>query len=61
MNTQTFLEQMKAKSEAKGKQMAALELSVWNDKHESELKQHFGFNDKKLAQRKRELKKTANA
>ncbi len=53
----TFLEEMKVKAEAKAVQMAKLELSVWNDGHEQELKQHFGFNDKSLAARKRQLTK----
>lgn len=46
---------MKVKCEAKAKQMNALELSVWNERHESELKQHFGFTDKKLSKRKKSL------
>lgn len=54
--TANFLNEMKAKCEAKAKQMAALELSVWDEKHESELKKHFGFTDKKLAIRKKNLK-----
>lgn len=56
MNTQTFLQQMKAKAEAKAKEMAALELANWNANHESELKAHFGFTDKTLAERKTKLK-----
>ena len=56
MNTTTdLLIKIKAKCEAKAKQMAAIELSVWDEKHETELKDHFGFTDKKLAERKNEL------
>lgn len=61
MTTSLFLQQMKNKAEAKAKQMAALELSVWDNNHENELKQHFGFTDAKLIQRKKQLKKAANA
>jgi len=57
MNTQNFLDQMKAKCLAKAKQMNALELSIWDEKHEQELKQHFGFTDKSLKSRKKELAK----
>lgn len=53
----TFLQQMKTKAERKAKEMASLELSIWDEKHENELKSHFGFNDKKLNDRKAELKK----
>lgn len=61
MTTSLFLQQMKNKAEAKAKQMAALELSVWDENHERELKQYFGFTDAKLTQRKKQLKKAANA
>jgi len=57
MNSQQFLAEMKAKAEAKAKQMKALELSIWDEKHESELKKHFGFTDKSLKARKAELSK----
>lgn len=46
---------MKAKAEAKAKQMRALELSIWDANHESELKAHFGFTGKTLAARKTSL------
>jgi hypothetical protein len=61
MTTQTFLQQMKTKCKAKAKQMASLELSVWNYKHESELKSNFGFTNKQLTNRRKELNKKANA
>ncbi len=50
-----FLKKMQEKCQAKAKQMNALELSIWDAKHESELKKHFGFTDKKLADRKKQL------
>jgi hypothetical protein len=34
MDTNTFLQQMKAKCEAKAKQMAGVELQVWDETHE---------------------------
>jgi hypothetical protein len=55
MSTTDFLASMKQKCEAKAKQMNALELSIWNEKHESELKQYFGFTDKSLNDRKEYL------
>lgn len=54
-----FLQQTKANGEAKSKQMAGIELSVWDNQHEHELKEHFGFNDKSLQKRKTELQKKA--
>ena len=57
MNTQNFLEQMKMKCQAKAKEMNALELSIWDEKHEQELKQHFGFTEKSLKARKNQLSK----
>lgn len=61
MTTSQLMQQAKIKAAITSKKMAALELSVWNDKHESELKTNFGFTDKKLANRKIELTKNANA
>jgi len=58
---QDFMQQAKENALKNAQKMAALELSVWNEKHETELKSHFGFTDKKLAIRKIELLKTANA
>jgi hypothetical protein len=55
MNVNDFLNSMKVKCEAKAKEMATLELSVWDSTHEKELKTHFGFTDKKLSQRKSKL------
>lgn len=53
-----FLSQMKAKCEARSKEMAALELSIHDDPtHKKELKQYFGFTDKKLAVRKKQLQR----
>lgn len=37
-----------------------LELSNWNEHHESQLKQYYGYNDKTLAKRKKELIKHQN-
>lgn len=50
-----FLEQMKINAQDKAKQMAKLELSVWDDKHEADLKADFGFDDQTVADRKKEL------
>ena len=58
MNTSEFLQAMKAKAEQKAKQMAELELSVWDSKHESELINNFGFSKASLANRKLELSKS---
>lgn len=58
MDTKTFLQQVKIKAEAKAKQMNALELSIWNDRHEKELKESFGFNDKQIDERKKQLAAT---
>jgi hypothetical protein len=58
-NVQTFLDQAKKKAETKAAEMAKLELSVWNSNHTSELKNHFGFSDKALAERKTNLLKLA--
>lgn len=55
MNTNDFLQTIKKKCEAKNKEMAALELSVWDTNHEKELKEIFGFNDAKLKARKKDL------
>lgn len=52
---QTFLEAMKAKCEKKAAEMARLELSVWNDTHEKELKKNFGFTVNTLKKRKQSL------
>ena len=66
MNMQSFLDQMKAKAEAKAKEMAKLELSFWNSLTEAEYKtreaemiEHFGFTAKKLKARKIQLQKDA--
>jgi hypothetical protein len=58
MNTENFLLKMKIKAEAKAREMAALELSIWDRNHEKELKTNFGFTDKQLIERKQELQKT---
>jgi hypothetical protein len=54
-----FLAKQKQIAENKAVEMAKLELSVWNQNHESELKVNFGFTDKALAQRKKQLSKTS--
>lgn len=54
-----FLSQMKTRCESKAREMAALELSVWDEKHERELTKHFGFTDASLKERKRQLKTAA--
>ena len=56
-----FLNQVKKNAEAKAKQLAALELSAWNDKHEAELIKYFGFNKQTVKQRKLELQKKISA
>jgi hypothetical protein len=53
--TNTFLESIKKRCESKAKEMAALELSVWDSTHDKELKTHFGFTDKSLSDRKSKL------
>jgi len=40
--------------------MAALELSIWDEKHEKALIKDFGYNQKTLAIRKSELQKIVN-
>ena len=54
-----FLAKQKQIAENKATEMAKLGLSVWNQNHESELKANFGFTDKTLAQRKKQLSKTS--
>jgi len=54
-----FLAKQKQIAENKAIEMAKLELSVWNQNHELELKSNFGFTDKTLAQRKKQLSKTS--
>ena len=53
-----FMQQVKINAIKKAKQMASLELSIWNSTHEKELKNNFGFNDNKLRERKTELLRT---
>lgn len=55
MNIDTFLQQMKIKAEAKAAEMKQLEASIWDAKHESELKAHFGFSDKQILERKKQI------
>lgn len=55
MTTAEFLAEMRTKCEAKATKLAALELSVWDGKHENELKENFGFDEKTLKERKRNL------
>lgn len=52
---QEFLQEMADKAAATAKKMAALELSVWNSKHEDDLKKYHGFTDATVAARKAEL------
>lgn len=47
-----FLEKMKAKCISKSKEMAGLELSIWDNKHEKALGEDFGFNSKEIEKRK---------
>jgi hypothetical protein len=56
-----FMAIAKAKAEKKAKEMAAIELSCWNNNHESELKEWFGFTDKLLLDRKEELSTLVNS
>jgi hypothetical protein len=55
MTTANFLEQMRIKAESKAIQMAALELANWNNRHEAELIQNFGFMPATVADRKANL------
>ena len=48
----SILQQIKVKCEAKAKEMAALELSIWNPEHERDLKKDFGYTDSKIKSRK---------
>jgi hypothetical protein len=50
-----FLNQMAIKAKTKAIEMAGLELSIWNEKHETGLKENFGFTDSSLRKRKQEL------
>ena len=52
-----FMAQMKAKCETKAVEMAQLELSSWNEQTEAQNKKYFGYTDKSLAKRKKELQK----
>jgi hypothetical protein len=56
---QDFWVRMKLKCEAKAKGMAKMEFSVWDSNHEDQLKKHFGYNDKRLLERKEELARIA--
>ena len=47
-----YLEQIKLKCIAKSKELAILELSIWNDEHESALIRDFGFTTKTVKERK---------
>lgn len=55
-----FMAKTKIKCEAGAKKFAALELACWDEKHEQELKQFFGFTDESLKKRKKELFNKAN-
>ena len=62
MTTQTtsnkvaeFLASAKVKAAKKAKEMAYLELSVWNDKHEFELENQFGYSKDDIRNRKNNL------
>lgn len=55
LTVQELLNIAKENAKRKARQMAALELSVWDKKHEQDLKRYYGFTGKKLADRKREL------
>lgn len=55
MSVQDFLQQVKLNAEKKAKEMAALELSVWNEEHEKGLVENFGFTAKQAKERKTEL------
>lgn len=50
-----FLDQMKAKCEAKAKQMNALELKHWDSNTERQLISDFKFTPKQVAERKANL------
>ena len=55
MSVKDFLAQAKANAITKGKEMAKIELSVWDSNHEAQLKQFHGFTDTTLAKRKSKL------
>jgi hypothetical protein len=61
ITTADFLEQMKAKCQAKAKQMAKLEIENMGTTYDNELKSNYGFTDKSLAARKKQLHLTANS
>lgn len=50
-----FLAETKAKCEATAKRMAKLELSVWDNQHETDLVSDFGFTKKTVSERKNQL------
>ena len=57
----SFLQRVKANAVEKSKKMAALELEAWDETHEKELINHFGFTPKTVKQRKIELLGTAKS
>ncbi len=52
---QEFLAKAQENAKSKAVDMAKLELSVWDKKHETELSENFGFNQAKLNARKKQL------
>lgn len=54
-----FMAQMKEKCETKAVDMAKLELATWSEQTESDNKKYYGYTDKSLAKRKKELQKKA--
>lgn len=55
-----FMEQMRLKCEAKSVEMAKLELSTWSPETEAQNKKYYGFTDKSLAKRKKQLQQIAS-
>jgi len=53
--TKSFLDRMTERAIAKQKQMAIIELSVWDARKETELVTIFGYTPKQVIERKNEL------
>jgi hypothetical protein len=52
-----FMAQAKEKAEILAVKLAQVELSTWSDQTETENKKYYGYTDKTLAKRKKELQK----
>jgi hypothetical protein len=55
--TKSFLDKMTERAVTKQKQMAAIELSIWDNQKELELVSVFGYTKQQVIERKKELTK----